>query len=168
MKRTLKFIKGFSLMEVLVYIAILAIMLVVITNATISIVSSARVVKVSKSIGTSAIISLERITREVRGASSVSTSSSVLDSNPGKLVLSSFDSSGNPRTIEFSLSTSTIRMKENNIDVGALSQGDARITYLVFHNFTGTSSGIRIDTTIESGTSTYYRSAYFNTSAVLR
>jgi len=160
---------GFSLVEMIIYILILVSLLVVIMNITVSIVRSQRAVKASRNVENSAMISLERITREVRQMNDVSSTLSVFDTNPGTLVLNSTDIGGNPRTVEFYVASSTIFMKENGVVSGALSQSDAVITNLIFRHFSNASvDGIRIEMTIESGTSTYYRVGDFYSSAILR
>ena len=58
---------------------------------------------------------------------------------------------------------------ENGGEVGALTQTDARVSSLVFRRFSQSGSeGIRTEITIESGTSTHYRSNNFYSSAVSR
>ena len=84
-------------------------------------------------------------------------------------MLEGTDIDGNPRTVEFSLSSGTLMFSENGVELGALSQSDARVSNLIFHLFSGPNSeGIKIEMTIESGTSTHYRSGKFYSSGILR
>ena len=153
----------------LIYIAILVLMLAVIMNMVVSVVRSGRIINALRNVENSAIVSLERITRELRQAESVNVSLSTLDSNPGKLVLEGIDETGSPRTVEFYLSLGRLFLKENGVDVGTLSQSDTQVSILIFRHFAGPNSeGIRIEMTLESGTSTYYRSEKFYSSAILR
>lgn len=161
--------QGFSLLEILIYIAILSLMLVVIMNIIVSMVSSGRVLKALKNVENSASISLERIIRETRQADSVNIASSVLNIDPGRLVLEGTDALGNPRVVEFYLSSGMLILSENGVELGALTQAEARVSSLVFRRFSGVNSdGIRTEISIESGTSTHYRSNNFYTSATLR
>ena len=99
----------------------------------------------------------------------MSIASSIFDTNPGKLVLTSTDAGGNPRTVEFYVSSSTVFLKENGVVSGAVSQSDAKVTNLVFRLFSSASAkGVRIEMTVESGTSTHYRVGNFYSSATLR
>jgi len=160
---------GFSLLEMLVYIAILVLLLVIIINITISVVSFQRSINVQKSIENSAMVSFERMTREVRQADSIDTTSSVFGVSPGILVLNSEDGSGNPRTVEFSLSSGEVLMSENGVSLGSVSQMDTEVTSFILRHFSNSGiSGIRIEMILESGTSTHYRSANFYSSVVLR
>lgn len=161
--------RGFSLVEMLIYIAILVLMLAVIMNIVISVVSSGRIIKALRTVENSALASLERITRETRQAESVNLASSVLDTNPGHLTLQGLDALGTPRTVEFYLSSGVLMFSEDGVEVGALTQADAQVTSLVFRRFSGPNAeGIRTEITIESGTSTHYRSNDFYSSVVLR
>ena len=161
--------KGFSLVEMLVYISILVLMLAVIMNIIVSVIRSERVLKALRNVEDSAVLSLERITREVRQAENVDINSSIFDLNPGRLALESTDALGNPRTVEFYLSSGVLMFSENGMELGALTRTDARVSALTFRFFTGSNSkGIRTEITIESGTSTHYRSDNFYSSAILR
>lgn len=161
--------EGFSMVEMLVYIFILVLLLSVIMNIVISVINSGRIIKALRNVENSALISFERVTRETRWASSVDLASSVLGTDPGHLVLVGTDSLGNPRTVEFQLSSGVLMLSENGIEVGAITQADAQVNSLIFHHFSGLNSeGIRTEITIESGTSTHYRSNNFYFSAILR
>ena len=94
---------------------------------------------------------------------------SILNADPGKLVLVGTDSSGNPRTVEFYLSDGQLLLKENGVDLGALTQSDAQVSSLVFRRFSSAEAeGIKAEITIESGTDSHYRSENFYSSTVLR
>lgn len=160
---------GFSLVEMLIYIAILILMLGVILNITTSMVQSGRIIKALRNVENSALSSFERITREIRQAESVNLASSILNSSPGRLVLVGTDDLGNPRTVDLYLSNGVLMLDENGSLLGAISQPNATITNLVFRRFSSANSeGIRTEITIESGTSTHYRSNNYYFSAILR
>lgn len=138
-------------------------------NITVSMVNSGRTIKASRNIENSALASFERITREIRQAQSADLFSSVFGANPGRLVLASTDTLGNPRVVDFYLSSGVLMLAENGVDVGALTQPDTRVTSLIFRRFSSpTSEGIRTEITIESGTSTNLRSNNFYFSAIIR
>lgn len=166
---TLNKVEGFSLVEMLIYIAILVMMLAVIMNTIVSLTGAERVIKSLRNVENSATSGMERVVREVRQAESVNTSLSILGSNPGTLVLEGTDALGNPRTVEFYLSSGKLLLKENGLDIGALTQADAQVSNLTFYLFSASDAeGIKTEMTVESGTSTYYRSERFYSSAILR
>src|SRR3990167_8468141 len=105
--------KGFSILEMLIYISILVLMLAVVMNAIVAVTRSERLIKSLRQIEDSAVLAIERIGREVRGAESVNTGSSTLGAHPGRLVLEGLDDAGSPRTVEFYLSDGRLILKEN-------------------------------------------------------
>ena len=164
----MKNFKGFSLLEMLIYLAILLILLVVIINVVTSVVASEKVVSSVRHIQNAATLSLERIGREVRQAENID-SSSVIGSHPGRLVLVGHDEDGLARTVEFYWSGGQVYLRENGLEIGPLTQSNANVTTLVFRRFSGTnSSGIRTEMTIESGTSTNYRVEKFYSTTIFR
>lgn len=161
--------KGFSLPEILIYIAILVFLLSSVMTILFSIAKSQRAFNASKSVEGSALLAMERVTREVRFAQSVDTASSTLGVNPSVLVLDGTDINGDPRSIRFSISNGALILEENGINQGGLTKEDSRVTNLVFTLIISTSSrAIKTDITIESGTSTSYRSGNFYSTTILR
>lgn len=157
------------MIEMLIYITVLVGMLIIITRVVVTIAQYDRIIKSLRNIENSAILSIERVGREMREAESINVSQSTLEVHPGKLVLATTDTSGNPRTVEFYLSNGRLMLKENGADVGALTGSSTQVTNLVFRRFSGTNSeGIRTEMTLESGTSTHYRSKKFYSTSVIR
>src|SRR3990167_580640 len=136
--------RGFSLIEMLVYISILVFMLVIILEVIISITQKDRIIESKRNIENSAALTLERVTREVRESTAISVPSST------RLVLTESDG-----TTEFYLSDARIFLKENGIEVGTLTSSS-------------TSEGVSVRMTLESGTTTAYRVESFYISAVKR
>jgi len=157
------------MVEMLVYIAVLVFMLAIILEVILSVTKADRTIKTVRTIENSAIVSIEKLQREIRGAQSVATSTSIFDINPGKLVLNTLTATGSPKTVEFYLSGGKLRVKEDGVDIGPISEGLAQVTNLTFTRFaTSTSEGIKGQITIESSTSTsYYRSEKFYFSTLL-
>ncbi len=85
--------KGFTLVESIIYVAILTIFSVLILNVIVLFGKSWSVVKANKNVNVSAMTALERITRDVRSATSVA-GSSVLGTTPGTLDINVKDQSG--------------------------------------------------------------------------
>lgn len=166
MKTTNK--KGFSLIEMLVYLAILTLMLWVIANILNSMIRTERVAASSKNVENAAIFGLDRIVREVRDASLV-TASSTLDVSPGVLSLSGLDVSGQAKSVEFYLIQNVLHIKENGVDKGALTENNAKVTSLIFSVINNTNSkSVKTTMTVESGTSTTYKKETFYSTTILR
>ncbi|MBX4200411.1 hypothetical protein KW790_03065 [Candidatus Parcubacteria bacterium] len=161
--------RGFSLVEMVLYVAILVLMMTVIINIFLSLSRTQRSMKSARTIQNSGIFALNRMAEETRGGLFVKTASSTFNVSPGVLVLNTIDASGNPKTVEFSLSNGVLRLKDNGVDQGALTQLDSRVTNLIFSLITSSSSqAVRTQMTVESGTSTWYKSKKFYSTVIIR
>lgn len=155
---------GFSLIESLIYITILSVMAVVVVNALVITAKSYSNLKTSRNINNSVVTSLERMTRAIKSADDVVVIESVFDTHPGKLVLQS-----SATTTEFYLSSGTLRVKENTVDIGPLTQQELSIDNLVFRLLdNGTTKAVRIEMTMSIVYKNTTKTKKFYTTAVLR
>lgn len=160
--------RGFSMVEMIVYLAILSVMLVSVVGTLRAMTRSYGSLRTAMNVERSAVGILERMLREVRDAKSIDAAS-VLGSSPGKLILHSTDAAGAEKTVEFSLSGGSVELKENGVSEGGLNASNVPATNLVFRSFdTGRSKGIKVELTLESGAAETARRAQFWGSAVLR
>ena len=112
---------------------------------------------------------LERMSRDIRGATTIDTAASTLGISPGVLKLNTTMSDGSLTTVAFSLSSSTLHILEAGIDIGPITSSSTRITTLTFTKITtANSQAVKILMIVESGTSTTYRTKNFYTTVVLR
>jgi len=156
--------KGFSLLEMLIYVSILSLLLVVVIGVLTSVARSYDTLKISKTLNHAAIVSLERITREVRNASGVQTGQSIFGSSPGRLYLSS-----GVDTVDFYISEGMLMINKNGAFEGPLTSPDVSIIDLVFNYSTTTRSEfVTVNMTLQSGTSTKMRTEKFYSTIVLR
>jgi type II secretory pathway pseudopilin PulG len=161
--------KGFSLIETILYAGILVFVMATLIYSFQAMSSSYHRMKSNKSIESSALFGMERMVREVRSATSIDLAQSVLDSSSGKLFLNTLDEDGVASTTEFFLSNQTLRVKVGGVDQGPLSLSSARVTNLAFHVIDTTQSkAVKIDMTVESGTTTSYLTKKFYDTSVLR
>lgn len=170
-KENARLVSGFSLTEMIIYIAILAIILTVIINMLVSVIRSQRDIKSSKAIEETFISSFDRMVREIRDSVSIDGTSSFGSNivNGGFLKLNSLDISGNPRTVEFFVSQGILRLRENDVVSGPLMPESASITNMVFYSIdTGRSKAVRIEVTAESGSGSAYKSSSLSTTVSLR
>ena len=157
------------MIEMLIYTAILVILAMVVVNVFLGLRRSTTALSATQVIESSAIISLERMTREIRDATSVDTGLSTLGTSPGVLQLNTTDAGGTPTTVQFYVSGRALRIKEAGTDIGPLTATTTRITNLVFRKITtAQSQAVKIEMTLESGTSTSYRQKKFYSTVVLR
>lgn len=156
--------KGFSLLEMLIYVAILAFLMVTVVATLITMTRSYSILKVSKNLNHAAIVSLERMTREIRGASSVVVGQSTLDASPGRLYLQV-----GTDTTEFYLDAGMLKVNVNGVYQGPLTTADVAINSLIFTLSTTTESeAIKIDLMMESGVNERHKREQFQSTVVLR
>lgn len=157
--------KGFSLIETVIYVSLLAIILVVLINTIFTMNRLYRYLNLSRHIQTSAITALDRMVRDIRDAESVNVGASTLGTSPGVLTLNTTTSSNNPQTFQFFVSNGVLIVKQDEVDIGPLTLSDVVVDNLIFrHIVTGVSKAVKIEMTLKAGTST----ANFYATAVLR
>jgi Tfp pilus assembly protein PilW len=162
-------LRGIALVEFVVYASLLIVLTVSIVTALITLSTTFRTIKSVANIESATGVALERMAREIRDASSVDTAQSTLGSSPGVLFLNTTDNDGNPTTVQFFTSGQSIRIKENGIDSGPLTDSSVRVTRLIFrHITTAQSHAVKIEMTVESGKDKSYRSKAFYTTVVMR
>ena len=137
--------KGFSLIEMIVYVSILSVVFVIVVNTLLIVSRSYSSIKVSLDINNSATVSMERMIREIRKARSIDLIQSTLNSHPGRLVLNTIDEEGLPLVVDFYLGNDTLKLKEGGVFSGDLTDG-VNVTNLVFRRISnGTSEAIKIE-----------------------
>lgn len=159
--------RGFSLVEMLFYIALLTVLLIVVINFVLLMVTSYRNIRATQVIESSAVAAMDRMVGEIRNADSVDTGNSVFNNAAGVVVINTATTT--PAKIKFDGSTTTLAVYEDNVYSGPLLSSDARIKSLTFRSIsTSTSAAIRIELELESGTSSFYKSKKFYDTAILR
>lgn len=160
--------KGASLPELLIYVAILALILVTLINMILAIGKSYGRLKSSRVIEVVGEVALEQMVREIRKASAVNAGS-VLGTSPGKLVLDTTDEAVNPATMEFSLIGEAIYQRFNGGAYNPLTASSTAITSLIFRELSnGRTKAVRAEIAVQSGEGVASRSEKLYTTAVLR
>ena len=111
---SLKFWKineGFSLVETLFYVAIFAILTIVVINSMVTMVKSFKEVSIHREITQGGGEIMERISREIRGSKQINT---LADVN-GDLKLNTTDDGGNAKTIEFLLANNNLQIIDGQV-----------------------------------------------------
>lgn len=161
--------KGFSIIETLIYISILAIFTVFVFELVILMSNSYKKVELSRTIANSAVISMERMTRDTRGAINLDQAGSVLGTNPGRLQLFTVDENGTNVTVAFRLESGRVNVYENDVLMGPLTSLQASTTELVFRLYTNSGAkAIGIEMTIEATRGPDTRSDSFKTTTLIR
>lgn len=156
--------KGFSLVEILVYIALLIVLLNVAITTLLSLDTVLARNQAERALNNSATITFEKIVRDIRVASSVDSGLSTLGTSPGALVLNQ-----GATTTSFYIATGTVAVSVNGVEKGPLTTNSITIDSLIFTSYSGTNSDlVRIQMTLSVNTQAASSTRTYYTSAVLR
>lgn len=143
--------RGFSLVEMIIYVAFFAVLSLVAMQAMLTVMRSFYTIRLTQAINQSATVALERMSREIRNAYDVDSVASTFDTSPGRLMLRTEDAFGVNTTIEFFVSGNQIRVREGGVDKGTLLAKNVTVTNLVFHDITTLNSrAIKIEMTLHN------------------
>ncbi len=160
--------KGFTLIELVIYIGILALFVFIVADSMISITRSYATLKSARAIHFSALSSYDRLANQIRDGREINLGLSTLGSHPGTLAVVSDTGSGDS-TIVFSLENGRLKVVTDSVEEGFLTKDDTTITNLVFNKFlVNGSEGVRVEMTIESVHGTSTRSSVFYNTFKLR
>ncbi len=152
--------KGYSLLELLIYIALFAVISIVLVRSLIVVMRTYASAQANRRLQNNGELIMERITREVRDAESIS--SGTFGTNPGVLALSGED--GNTT---FSVVSDAVQVNDDGT-IGALSTNKVSVTSLVFRRITTpVGEGVKIELTLTTANAVI-KSASFYSTALLR
>lgn len=161
--------RGFSLIELLVYLAVFAIALILIVGTALGLSRAYGGVANLSRIERDGTAVLERLMREARGAKSTDTSASILGVNPSKLILNTTDDADAARTVEFFVSGFALHIKENGADTGTLTGSKVAVSSFVARRIvTGRSEAVKIELSLQSGVGTASTTKKFYATTILR
>ena len=159
--------KGMSVIETLIYAALLVLITAVLIGAFLPLSRILRDLQASRNIQKSARISLERMTRDIHSASNIG-GGSILNAHPGKLFLI-VPQGGVETEVEFYLQNETLVAESGGEIEGNLTSSDVSVSNLVFQVMdNGKSKLVRIEMTLERNVSGKTKTADFYGSAVTR
>lgn len=162
--------RGFTLVEMIIYIAFFAVLSVLAVNVTVMVMRSFYTLRLNQSVNQSAMVALERLSREIRNAYDIDTAQSTLGSSPGRLTLNTKDAVGANTTMEFYMDgASQLRLKEGGVDKGSLVTKTVTLTDLVFRSIaTLNSKAVKVEMTLHDSRATTTQAVKFYDTIVLR
>jgi len=138
--------RGYTLIEMVIYISLLAILVIAVVFVLLGIVRSYDRLNTELELQSNLASSLEAISREIQQSDLVNETSSTFDANPGVLYL---DNGGIVSEIE--LSGGDITLTRDSVLVGSLNTDDIEVTNLTFRYLNGFfSDAIKVEMTIEA------------------
>lgn len=157
---------GFTLTEVLIYIAILVASMVAILSLLFSLRELLDVYRSDQLLNQSAQSAMERILYEIREADSIDAIDPdlLLVDSPGHLVLTK-----GATTTKFSLATSTIILTVNDVVVGPLTKSKVEVNELRFFSYdNGVTEAVRVQFSMVATAGNSSSTGTFNSAAVIR
>lgn len=137
--------RGFSLVEMVLYVSLFSLISVLSMNMLMQTMKSFTELRISRDINDSAVYVMERLTRDIRAATSVDMPNSTFDATPGRLTLNTVNASGTAMVVEYDVLSSQLHVKENGVDKGSLMSAKTKIDALIFNYVnTGSTAGVRI------------------------
>jgi type II secretory pathway component PulJ len=153
---------GYSLMELVVYIALFAMLSIVMTRSLITVMRTYASAKTYRTLQTNGELVMERVAREIREATTIT--SATYDSSPGALALSGIDSTSAVHTASFSVSSGVIQINDNGTTT-ALSTSDVTVSSLIFRHMTTAGGGhaIKIELTLTTNRGNIASASFYDT-----
>lgn len=170
LKKILRKSAGLSLIEMVVYAGIVAVVGVVAVNSTLAMTTAFTDLRVSRDVNASATALFERITRDIRSSYDVDAQS-VLGSSPGRLVLNYKNSSGVLTTFDYYVNAGVVNLREGIQEMGAVMTPRTTVTNFVVRKLTNTNSSskaVKVEATITETRWKITKTRNFYSTVVLR
>lgn len=142
--------RGFTLIETLIYIAVVGMTVTSLVLFTVSLSNSRTKTYVVQEVHANTRVALDTMERTIRNAESVEVASSTFGVDPGVLVLRMADPLKDPTVIQLDADDGALIISEGEGDAVSLTSSQAVVQNLVFTNLTASSSRehIRIEMTM--------------------
>jgi type II secretory pathway component PulJ len=169
MLRTFNREKGNTLAEMLVYVGLVALLFLVIIQTAFSISKASKRSRSYLDINSASVSAFSRFSRDIRRATSIDTIQSTLGASSGKLVLNMKKSDGTNDVLTFYLSEAKVKIDQNGVYTGDITQDNMAVSNLTFRKFdTGSTTAIRVEMTLAPEASTSVPALNFYGTYVLR
>jgi type II secretory pathway pseudopilin PulG len=153
---------GYSLIEMLIYVFILSLLLIIITNVIFTVTLAGRKALSQRQLYASGETTIDRLVTEIHNATSTDAVLSTFNSSPGRLVLNSSNTAGQYQKLDFYVDNGRLKLNINGTYSGPLTTSATNVSSLIFRKITATSTAIRIELglTAGSGSSTAATTLY--------
>lgn len=160
---------GFTLAETIVSVGLVALLLLVTIQASLTVSSVHKRSRTYLDINSSAVNAFSRFSRDIRRATTVNAVESTLGASNGKLVLNLRQSDGSYATQTFSLASGTVQSFYNGVYNGDITPLSMDISNLTFRRFiTGSTTAMRVEMTVAPDASSTVPALNFYGTYVLR
>ncbi len=142
---------GFTLIETLIYIAIIGGVMATFISFGLGIAQNRNKVFAKQEVQANARVALDIIGQKIKMSNGINIASSTFDADPGVLSLSMNDGDIDPTIIDLSVDDGILQITQGIGDPIFITSDKVKITNLVFTNLSGDSASgnIKIDITVE-------------------
>jgi len=155
---------GFTLIEMIVYVGVLAIILVGLVHMVLAVSSTFNEIRAARQLNHSAFLFVDRFVREVRDADSVTTGASTFDAHPGEVTVNTGGTS-----VRFYIDNGVLKLDRGGSYEGDLTVPGVSVDSIIFRHMDSTLSElVRLEVTLTSTSGKASRTETFYTSAVTR
>ncbi len=135
---------GYSIMELLIYIALFAFLSVVLVRSLITVMKTYATAQSYRALQNNGELIMERITREIRNGTTATTSSCL--TTPGTLSIVSTDTNNATHTNSFAVLNSKVQLTTDTDSALNISTDEVSVTSLTFCSFNNVSTATPIVT----------------------
>lgn len=148
---TTKLVCGFSIIEIIIYLAIFTIISVVVINSFIVVLSSFSNARTNQDLLNSGSISMDRISHEIRQAKNIDIVNSTLNSNSGVLRLNDMDGTS---YVQIEKNGNALDLYSNGVLVGNLLSQNIYLNKIIFNRIsTANSEAVKIEMELQDSRS---------------
>ncbi len=143
---------GFSIIEIIIYFSILAIISTLVIGNIISLFKNYNVVRANQDIEYNAISILDKLTRDTRDAAFINTSDSLFSVSQGAISLNIASSTNSTasNTAKFYLNNNKIKYKKDGVDFGNLSTNAVTVSnFKIYYINSSTTEAIKVELNLE-------------------
>lgn len=156
---------GYSLVEILIYLAIFTVLSILVINSFIIILSSFNATSINRKLLESGLSSMERVSREIRQSKDID----IANSSSTILQLNSTNSLNNNTIIKIASENGDLNLYEDNNLVGNLLNENISLTNLMFRRISTTEGqAVKIEMTLEYSRGNNIKSENFYNTIILR
>ena len=160
--------RGYTLLEAIIYIVILAVMSVIFISLLFTMTESFNEFRLTRALVSSASAGLERLVRETQHAATIDLASN-LGVHPGRLLLNTTNATGLPTTLDFYLLAGALMVKEGTATAVPITATGVTVDGLIFRQIvTAESTAVKMELTLSAHRGALTRAEKFYATAVLR
>lgn len=161
--------RGYTLVELLVYASLVALLFGVVIQTAITISSVYKTSRAYLDINSAAITAFSALSRDIRRASSIDQVNSTFNSSGGKLVLLMKQPDGTNNSTAYYVANNRVEVDQNGVYSGDVTQSDLDVSDLTFRQFIqGSTTAVRIEMTVVPNASSSVPALNFYGTYVLR